>query len=351
CALPISPEGCEPWDRVCRIMITGANGEVTELFKYITPYAKACSDSVDVTDLVSQLQGKIHLTADFPSKSKITLTLKYHEGEAPAKYSWVKKVWYDQYYSFGNFANQQSVEEKTVELKDTSDFYIHHAYLRIMSSGHNWGDNNTGNAAEFKEATHNIQVDGTTVYTQHLWQTCNPNPAGCNAQSGTWQYNRAGWCPGSIPILWRFDLSSFIHQDVALNYQFDPTYIDYCSSSNPACVTGSTCPDCTDPANPIIDVAADLISYFDVVPVSVEESEIQMEVFPNPSNGVFTIETSVDFVCNAVVTVLDATGKTVMQFSWNGESRILDLTELSEGIYVLKVLNKNGISIKKLIVE
>ena len=344
-------DGCEPWDRVCHIMITGANGEETELFKYITPYGKACSDSVDVTDLVSQLQGKIHLTADFPAKSVITLTLKYHEGESPAKYSWVKKVWYDQYYSFGNFANQQSVEEKTVELQDTSDFYIHHAYLRIMSSGHNWGDNNTGNAAEFKEATHNIQVDGTTVYTQHLWQTCNPNPAGCNAQAGTWQYSRAGWCPGSIPILWRFDLSSYIHQDVDLNYQFDPTYIDYCSSSNPGCVTGSTCTDCTDPANPIIDVAADLISYFDVIPASVEELEIQMEVFPNPSNGVFTIETSVDFMRDAVVTVLDATGKTVQQFSWNGESRTLDLTQLSEGIYVLKVLSENGISVKKLIVE
>ena len=345
------PEGCEEWDRVCRIMTTGANGEEIELFKYVTPYAKACSDSVDVTDFVSQLQGKIHLVADFPSKSKITLTLKYHEGAAPAKYSWVKKVWYNQYYSFGNFASQQSVEEKNIALQDTNDVYIHHAYLRIMSSGHNWGSNNTDNAAEFKEATHNIQVNGSTVYTQHLWQTCNPNPTGCNAQSGTWQYNRAGWCPGSIPILWRFDLSSYIHQNVDLNYQFDPTYTDYCSSSNPGCVSGSTCTDCTDPANPIIDVAADMISYFDVIPASVQEIELQMEVFPNPSNGVFNLATSVDFSHDVLLSVLDMTGHVVYQSSWNGESRTLDLTSLAEGVYVLKIEGMDGIAVKKLIVE
>jgi len=66
---------------------------------------------------------------------------------------------------------------------------------------------------------------------------------------------------------------------------------------------------------------------------------------------VFTIETSADFMRDAVVTVLDATGKMVQQFSWNGEPRTLDLTMLSEGIYVLKVKSEKGISVKKLIVE
>ncbi len=345
-------DGCEPWDRLGRINIIGANGEETELFKYITPYAKACSDSVDVTDLVSQLQGKVRVKAEFPAKSKITLTIKYHQGEAPAKYSWVKKVWYNQYYSFGDYANPQSVEPKTVSLQDDGDIYINRAFLRIMSSGHNWGNNNTGNAAEFKDATHNIKVNGSTVYTQHLWQTCNPNPAGCNGQAGTWQYDRAGWCPGSIPMLWRFDLTSYIHQDVTLVYQFDPNYTDYCSASNPNCVSGSTCPDCTDPANPIIDVAADMISYFDVIPhTSVEELEIQMEIFPNPSNGFFNIETSDNLKSNAIVSVFNATGNIIYQFSWDGKSRLLDFTFLSKGVYVMKVQSEKGVAIKKIIIQ
>ena len=264
----------------------------------------------------------------------------------------MKKVWYNQYYSFGDYANPQSVEPKTVSLQDDGDIYINRAFLRIMSSGHNWGNNNTGNAAEFKDATHNIKVNGSTVYTQHLWQTCNPNPARCNGQAGTWQYDRAGWCPGSIPMLWRFDLTSYIHQDVTLVYQFDPNYTDYCSASNPNCVSGSTCPDCTDPANPIIDVEADMISYFDVIPhTSVEELEIQMEIFPNPSNGFFNIETSDNLKSNAIVSVFNATGNIIYQFSWDGKSRLLDFTFLSKGDNMMKVQSEKGVAIKKIIIQ
>ena len=153
-------------------------------------------------------------------------------------------------------------------------------------------------------------------------------------------------------MLWRFDLTSYIHQDVTLVYQFDPNYTDYCSASNPNCVSGSTCPDCTDPANPIIDVAADMISYFDVIPhTSVEELEIQMEIFPNPSNGFFNIETSDNLKSNAIVSVFNATGNIIYQFSWDGKSRLLDFTFLSKGVYVMKVQSEKGVAIKKIIIQ
>lgn len=54
---------------------------------------------------------------------------------------------------------------------------------------------------------------------------------------------------------------------------------------------------------------------------------------------------------DATVSVLDVTGNLVQQFHWNGESRTLDLTPLSEGIYILKVQTLQGIAVKKLIVE
>lgn len=343
--------GCEPWDRVSRIMARGASGEYIELCRYITPYAKACADSVDVTDLVSQLQGKVDLQVDFPAKSVITLTLKYHEGSAPANYSWVEKLWYNNYYSFGQYGALQSVEPGRAYLQDTNDVFISKAFLRIVSSGHNWGSNNSDNAAEFKEATHNIKINGTTVYTQHLWQTCNPNPTGCNNQSGTWQYNRSGWCPGSMPILWRYDLASFLHQNINLTYQFDPNYTDMCSSSNPGCVSGSTCPDCTDPANPIIDVAANIITYYDLV-VSVEEREaFDLQIYPNPSHGNFQLTSGLPFTEAAMVEVSDATGKILLAFEWNGGNRMLNMNSYSKGIYVLKIQNSRQLSVKKIIVN
>ena len=34
------------------------------------------------------------------------------------------------------------------------------AKLRLTTTGHGWGNNNTGNAAEFYYATHNLAVNG-----------------------------------------------------------------------------------------------------------------------------------------------------------------------------------------------
>lgn len=342
-------DGCEPWDRTCRITSRGANGEYIELLRYITPYGKACSDSVDVTDIMSQLQGKVDLHIEFPARSKITLMLKYHKGSQDYNYSWVEKVWYNQYYAFGTYGALQSVETKSVMLQNATNMDITGAILRITSSGHAWGENNTGNATEFKEATHNIKVNGTTVYTQHLWQTCNPNPTGCNSQAGTWQYNRAGWCPGSMPILWRFDLKNYLKQNIELVYQFDPSYTDYCSTANPNC-NSSTCPNCEDPSNPYIDVAANLIKFFDGVSSINELNTIQFEAYPNPSNGMFNLKTS-DDISLANVSIFDARGNEVKKFTWNGEQTIVDLTVFSQGIYIMKVQTSNGISVRKLIIN
>ena len=59
--------------------------------------------------------------------------------------------------------------------------------LLMVSTGHGWGDNNTGNAAEFHEDTHLIYVDGNQTFEQHNWLDCDPNPSGCNNQNGTYK--------------------------------------------------------------------------------------------------------------------------------------------------------------------
>lgn len=92
---------------------------------------------------------------------------------------------------------------------------VEKAKLQITTSGHNWSDTgngvyNTGNAAEFYEATHNININGATTYSQHLWETCSPNPAGCQPQKRhldlsscgmvSWQYGYGvGLQPRRLP--------------------------------------------------------------------------------------------------------------------------------------------------------
>jgi len=247
---------CEPWDVIADVKIRGANGEWMELFKYITPYGVACDDQIDITDFVSQLQGKVDFEINFP-ESITSITFHYETGTPEYNYSWMDNLW-QQNFPFGDYTNLQPVDPHTLNFNDN----VEKAHVRLLCSGHSWGENNTSNAAEFYEATHNLKLNGNTEFQQHLWQTCNPNPTGCQPQNGTWYYNRAGWCPGSIPILYQYDLSPWITTpDLELEYEFYPGYVDLCHPSHPDCVSGVTCPDCNSTYNPLIKVAGGLVTY------------------------------------------------------------------------------------------
>ena len=349
------PEGCEAWDVIAYLNIRGANGDWVELLRYITPYALACGDSIDVTDFASQLQGKIDISTNFPGASKVSITLIYKEGTPPYKYSWMDKLWLGS-YPFGTWTTGgialQPVEVRQLKLTDTN---ITAAYLRVLSSGHGWGDNNTNNAAEFYNATHNFKINGTIAFTQHLWRICNPNPTGCMPQNGTWQNNRAGWCPGSIPMIFQHDLSSYIGSNVNLMYEFAPSYVDLCSSFNPNCTPVSGSCDCANTENPRIMVAGTLMTYFGGAPPALYVDNtldyFKINVYPNPSKGFFHLSVSRRFNNTAIVKIYNLEGIIVREFNWNGEEKELDLSGFSNGIYVMKVNNKDGFEIKKLIIQ
>lgn len=354
---PVS--GCEPWDVGVPLSIIGANGEEMNLFTYITPYGVACQDSIDITDFVSQLQGKIQLKCNFPDLSVITLSFTYYSGDPAYPYSWVDKLW-NSTYPFGSVDNQQPVPVVGVALNTTGyGVEVKQAVLRDMSNGHGWGALNTSNASEFYNATHHFLINGVTTFEQHLWQDCNPNPAGCSPQNGTYLYDRHGWCPGTIAMLWRYDLAAFLGSEIDIFYEFDPDYFDLCSPYNPACISGVTCSDCNDMMNPIISVAGQLVTYFDVPPTpsiydNVVESELKhvnIEVMPNPSNGVFNLKSSRYFLKEVDVQIFDIAGIVVSNFKWDGTLKQIDLSSLAHGVYFVRVVSQKDMDVKKIIIQ
>lgn len=73
----------------------------------------------------------------------------------------------------------------------------------------------------------------------------------------------------------------------------------------------------------------------------------KIKVFPNPSNGVFTIETTLP----TDVVVFDITGKEVFKSSSVTSETSLNLTNLQEGVYMLKMKNELGEQIEKIIIK
>lgn len=359
---PNIPGGCDDWDRIAYIDVKAPDGNWIQLIRYITPYRVACDHDINLTDYSSLLQGEVELRIFIDTWGtggwQLTLDTKYTEGRPQYDYSNVVEVW-DDTYSFGDPADLQPVPTFNVEIPDG----VESSHLRISNTGHGWGSNNTSNAAEFFNATHYIDVDGEQTFIQNLWNVCNPNPDSCTGQQGTWQYNRAGWCPGAISPPHIYDLDSYIGSTIDLDYRFHPSYRDYCHPNNPDCVSGQTCPDCNDGYNPmyyvdthIINKSNTLMIYGNTLGTKViDNTQIyNVSVYPNPSNGLFKIQTQFpDATSNLRITTIDGKGVKTYFFKSSNELNNYDfnLSDLSSGIYFINIENQYGTGVKKIIIE
>ena len=350
---------CDTYDRVGGVKIRNYRGEWIELFRYVTPFGVECSDDVEVTDYTSLLQGLVEMELYMElwngKGTNPNLIFSFSKGNPEYLYADVNEIWFDT-YSFGDYANQQPVPVVDYHYPEQAVG----AKLKITTTGHNWssGTNhsyNTGNAAEFYEATHHVFVDGQNRFEQHLWRSCNPNPAGCQPQSGTWTYSRSGWCPGSIGMVWDFDLTAYLgagHSE--LFYQFDPTYLDLCHPNHPDCVDGVTCTECAAPDNPILKVSGKVVSYSNDENVLTEVNQTIAEppftalVYPNPAQKQFTITTNYDHGAVSVM-MLNNLGQIVMYFTVDGK-RTIDVSRLPAGVYTLQMLGGSLVT-KKLVIR
>lgn len=355
--------GCGEWDRVAGIDARTHDGRWVEIIRYITPYGKACSHQLNVTDYMSLLQGKIAFRLNNGTLDNgylFNLKFSYQTGKPAHKYSDVQVLW-QKTYPFGDLANLQPVEPLKVQWAKNAAA----ATLKLVSTGHGWGDNNTGNAAEFHDDTHHIWVDEVKTFEQRNWNKCNPNPDGCGSQAGTWYFDRAGWCPGSIAPWFNFDMTPYISKgESALRYRFDEDYKDLCHANNPGCVTGVTCPNCADGYNPVLIVACNLIMFADA-PVGNTtvtdvndvrfDADLAFSVFPNPSgNGIFHFFMKEEVQRDLIeVSVTNALGQRVSGFSLQNSPGItheLHLQNQPPGVYYLNVRTPRGMGTKRLLI-
>ena len=351
--------GCDDWDRVAWVQYKAPNGTWQELFRYVTPYGKACQHSIDVTDYASVLQGNIELRMYIETWGtggwKLDLDFEYIKGTPDYTYSEIIEVWQGR-YNFGDMANLKSVPQRLIDLPENTQA----ATLRVVTTGHGWGSNNTGNAAEFYHATHKLNVNNINAFTQDLWTNCDPNPDGCTNQYGYWYFDRAGWCPGSIAKPYFYDLAPYIPLDTfRLNYVFQESYKDLCNPSNPNCISGVTCADCNDGYNPHYVMSAYVISKSNALLYlnTQEHEDVQfgeLTAYPNPS-AQFVRFTAPKELGRSVLTVHDISGSTLKTYFFDNtetlSSTSFDFQELARGSYFVKYANDQHTYVTKLVLR
>lgn len=349
------PGGCGEYDRIASVDVKGHDGAWYEIIRYITPYSVACSHTIDLTDYMSLLLGRTEFRlncATLDNGYYYKLALNYTVGTPEHLYSKVHEIWKGD-YPFGDYANLQPVEPRTYSFPPDATA----ATLKMVSTGHGWGDLNTGNAAEFYEATHHIWVNGEAVFELHNWADCSPNPDACQPQNGTWYYNRAGWCPGSIAPWFNFNMTPYVTgSGVELKYILYENYVDLCHPHHPDCVTGVTCSDCSDTFNPYLDVACNMV-VFSEKPILVgtgtkKSTSSEISIRPNPTTGLLTVISTGNRSCeNNLIQLMTLTGKVLDSFNWNGKSAQIDLSAYSRGIYFLKIQTCDKSEIRKVVLQ
>ena len=316
---PDSPNDCDPWDRLGYLQVLHETGELDslgqpilepfEIGRIITPYditggsrPGTCTWELDATDYKSLLHDTVILQNYIESWIGgddgwlVTVDFAFIEGESDLEPYKVVNLWNDYNVLFGD--PEEPIDQALQIRQLDIDSDVASVKLRVTTTGH--GQGNTDNCAEFCYKEHTLVVNGET-YSYYPWRDdCNQNS--CSPQGGTWQYNRAGWCPGDAVEPWEQDISAAVRPGEInkFNYKVEP-YENFCRPTNADCVSGVTCPDCDFNYNghtpPHYSVQAQLISYRqgsptgvgDDPPAAIPKTFALSQNYPNPFNPSTTI--------------------------------------------------------------
>lgn len=347
--------GCDPWDRFANLKIE-VGGEDIEIGRYITPYGNDwCDWTIDVTEYRHLLTGTQTLTSHIETWQNgwlVNTEFEFVPGSPTYQYTYVHNLWVDYDFTYGDTLFYSiNLPEKVVNIPTNTE----EATLRIVNTGH--GQGNTDNAAEFSQKTHAIHVNGNQAFTQFLWKAdCNQNP--CSPQGGTWQFDRAGWCPGQDVKPDDYNITSLVTpgQDATLDYVLEP-FFNLCSPWNPNCNAPGTCPECIYNNNghtkPHYKIVGQLIlkssTPFDIVSISEAKVDDDSRVYPNPSTGTFNI--AMDKGDRYTVVVSDISGRKVRETAFTGLGFELDLNDQAPGIYFAQVQSQSRTYTFKVVID
>lgn len=237
--------GCSEWDYTTRIEVEDQVDDSTsrwvEMTRIITPYAGNKGPTwkhtwvIDVTDYAPILRGERRVKAQYDGwQDGFTVSVKFAfiEGTPPREVLAVNTLYDGTFrYGFAEDPIEDHLSERTLEI----DSEMESAKFRLVASGHSFGGNE--NCAEFCRKWYRLRINGTQRVQEDVWRyDCGSNPL--EAQTGTWIYNRAGWCPGDITTRYDTEVGSWLSAggSDALNVDwqsynytggagFDPQYI------------------------------------------------------------------------------------------------------------------------------
>lgn len=269
------PNGlCDWWDRKGFIGIVEDPGSeqerILEVARFMTPYRVGAQHVIDVSELRPLLAGDVTLRVFIdtwvgPGHQNgdgwlVTARFDFVGGAPERVPIAVLPIWDLRTVEYGdpNLPISDSVPEASIEIPSEADAVS----LRSIITGH--GQGNLDNCAEFCPRSHGFMIAGQP-FVREIWRdNCAETPV--EGQQGTWQYPRAGWCPGAEVIPWIEDVSAALTPGESVSVIYDvQAYENSCRPDAPectGCALGTSCEyDGGNHTPPIYDLSAMLIAY------------------------------------------------------------------------------------------
>jgi len=376
-ACPDAPGDCDPWDRYAWLRLIedlgGGDTRDVEIARFITPYditgppnyPGSCQWVYDVTDYKFLLKDTVTLKLYIESWMGnnrgwlITCDFAFVRGYNELQPFEIVNLYLDDWIIYGNdyFAHEAELPPVPVMIPAEAAA----AKVRMVTTGHGFGF--VENCAEFCPKDHSI-VANTETFTHLLWNGCANTE--CSPQGGTWQYPRAGWCPGDKVTPWDNDITSLLTPGEEMTFDYNiEQYFNPCNPTNPDCIPGQTCTDCnyngTTPPN--WKVMGQLILYrYDptATPEGAPVPKLELgQNYPNPFNPTTTFYYEIHAPGEVALRIISAGGRVIREavryhadggsyhFLWDGRSD--DGEIMPSGVYFYEVQTDDERESRKMI--
>jgi hypothetical protein len=230
---PGSPTYCGDWDYTVQNYLITPGGKTFELGRLITPYANAGAPRTpwawkqhyvfDVTDYVGLLHdsGKIRIAySGYSGGFTGNIRFAFIEGVPDREVLEVRRLWNGSYgYGDTSHGGTRGINVHFQPVTDTAPSFARAAELKFTVTGHG-SDNNYCN--EFCPHNYYVYLNNEQIDSYTIWRSdCGRNEL--YPQSGTWIYERANWCPGSMVYSEHHKIPHIFGGMVStLGLQFDP---------------------------------------------------------------------------------------------------------------------------------
>lgn len=213
---------CGEWDYSTFTLLyipVGDTIEIFELENYVTPYGMGIDLNgdcgwtyiYDVTDYAPLLKGRVDISSGSQSEL-LDMKFIFIEGIPPRDVISVKNLYPRGNYKYEEIAVDSVMQPFELILNPKASGYM----LRARISGH--GHHGPRNCCEWDSKTHTYYANESVLFRWNIWKNCGDNPI--YPQGGTWQFDRAGWCPGTPVDTYDFELTNKVDPGDTLTFDY-----------------------------------------------------------------------------------------------------------------------------------